>query len=79
MDGSNITQTIIDTINSIFSTLFSSIDNSIYSVLDRLVFVDSDVVNNGFMSNFLNGNSNRSLIIIANSLLFAFAIYLSVV
>ena len=75
MDSSNITQTIIDTINSIFSTLFSSIDNSIYSILDKLVFVDSDVVSNGFMSSFLNGSSNRSLIIIANSLLFAFAIY----
>ena len=35
----NLTDVIIKTINSIFQTLFSSIDNSIYSFLDDIVFV----------------------------------------
>ena len=39
----NLTDVIIKTINSIFQTLFSSIDNSIYSFLDDIVFVDSNI------------------------------------
>ena len=40
-----ITQTIIDTINYIFETLLSSIDNSLYSLLDSLTFINSDILN----------------------------------
>ena len=43
-DSSNITQIIIDTINTIFETLFSSIDNNLYSVLDEITFVNSDIL-----------------------------------
>ena len=45
----NITQTIIDTINTIFETLFASIDNNLYSVLDEITFINSDILND---SNF---------------------------
>ena len=41
----NITQTIIDTINTIFESLFSSIDNNLYSVLDNITFIGSDILN----------------------------------
>lgn len=40
----NITQTIIDTINYIFETLLSSIDNNLYDVLDKLTFIDSNIL-----------------------------------
>ena len=34
MEQSNITQIIIDTINTILGNLFSSIDNNLYNLLD---------------------------------------------
>ena len=40
----DITQLIINTINTIFETLFSSIDNSLYSVLDKVTFINSDIL-----------------------------------
>lgn len=73
--SSNITQTIINTINSIFSTLFSSIDNNLYSMLDRLMFVNEDILNESFFKHFLGNSMSNSLLIIANSLLFAFTLY----
>ena len=67
------TQTIIDTINKIFSMLFSSLDLSIYSLLDKTVFINSSIVNDKFFS--LAFNSSFGLSIIANALLAGFFIY----
>ena len=41
---SEITTNIINTINTIFESLFSSIDNSLYEILDNLVFINSDIL-----------------------------------
>ena len=46
----SIIQTISETINSLFSSLFSSIDNNLYSVLDDIVFIDTDILNDKFIS-----------------------------
>ena len=37
--NSNITSTIIETINTLLGNLFSSIDNNIYDVLDDVTFI----------------------------------------
>ena len=75
MSQSNITQTIIDTINTIFNNLFSSIDNNLYSILDKLLFINTDFLNNSFFENVLGHSVTKSLLIIANSLLVGFTIY----
>ena len=49
----NLTDVIIKTINSIFQTLFSSIDNSIYSFLDDIVFINTDILNESFIQKYL--------------------------
>lgn len=72
---SNITQTIIDTINTIFNNLFSSIDNNLYFILDKLLFVNEDILKQSFLENLLGNSFSKSLLIIANSLLFAFSLY----
>ena len=72
---SNITQTIIDTINSIFNNLFSSIDNNLYSILDKLLFINEDILKESFLENLLGNSFSKSLLIIANSLLFGFSLY----
>lgn len=71
----NISQVIIDTINNLLNTLFSSIDNTVYSTLDRLAFIDTNIFNNSFFNKILGNNSSKSLLIIANSLLFAVCLY----
>ena len=55
----NLTDVIIKTINSIFQTLFSSIDNSIYSFLDDIVFVDSNILSDLFMQKVFGTNSSK--------------------
>lgn len=71
----NITQTIIDTINSIFNTLFSSIDNNLYSILDKLLFINEDILKESFLEHLLGNSFSKSLLIVANSLLFGFSLY----
>ena len=72
---SNITQTIMNTINSIFNNLFSSIDNNLYSTLDKLLFIDENILKESFLENLLGNSVSKSLLIIANSLLFGFLLY----
>ena len=71
----NIAQTIINTINTIFSTLFSSLDNNLYAILDKLLFVNENILKKTFFENLLGNSISNSLIIIANSLLVGFTIY----
>ncbi len=53
LEQSNVTQTILNTINYIFETLLSSIDNRLYGILDDLTFVSSDILHdNYFFENF---------------------------
>ena len=75
LNYSNITQTIIDTINNIFNTLFSSIDNNLYSILDKLLFINEDILKQSFLQNLLGTSLSKSLLIIANSLIFGFSLY----
>lgn len=74
-DSSNITQTIIDTINSIFENLFSSIDNNLYSVLDEITFISSDILNHKNFENIFGTSTSNGLLLIANSLLLGFILY----
>ena len=71
----NITQTIINTINSIFQSLFSSIDNNLYSILDKLLFIQEDILKESFLENLLGNSISKSLLVIANSLLVGFSLY----
>lgn len=74
----NITQTIIDTINSIFETLFASINNNLYSVLDKVTFIDSNILNDKNFENIFGNSTSNGILLIANSLLLGFIIYYSV-
>ena len=71
----NITQTIIDTINNIFETLFASIDNNLYSVLDEITFIDSDILNNQNFERLFGTTTSNGILLIANSLLVGFILY----
>lgn len=72
----NIVDTITQTINNLFSNLFSSIDNSLYSILDDLLFINVDILDNKYL-NMIFGSSSSGLILICNSLLIGFCLYYS--
>lgn len=52
-------QTIIDTINKIFSQLFSSLDITMYSILDKTVFINSSILDDRLFSTAFNSNSEQ--------------------
>lgn len=72
---SSIIQTISETINSLLSSLFSSIDNNIYSVLDDIIFIDTDILNDKFISSIFGTSTTIGLTLLSNSLLIGFAIF----
>lgn len=76
-NSSNITQIIMDTINSILETLFSSIDNSLYSVLDDVTFIQSDILQDSNFENLFGTSASNGILLIANSFLLAFILYYS--
>ena len=74
---SEITNSIINTINAIFSNLFSSVDNSLYEILDNLVFINNNVLKDKHFSNIFGISTNNGILLIANSLLVGFMLYYS--
>lgn len=74
----DITQIIIDTINTIFENLFSSIDNSLYDVLDKVTFISSDILRDSNFETIFGTSSSNGILLIANSLLLGFLIYYAI-
>lgn len=71
----NLTDAIYQSLNDIFSNLFSSIDNSIYSLLDNLCFIDTDILNNSAISKLVGNNATSGFLLICNALVLGFIIY----
>lgn len=69
MDNNNVTQTIISTINFIFEQLFGSVDNNLYSTLDNITFINSDILKNNYFEKILGTSTTNGILLISNSLL----------
>ena len=74
-NSTDITKIIIDTINTIFETLFSSIDNNLYSILDDITFINSNVLQDKNFENLFGTSASNGILLIANSFLLAFILY----
>ena len=77
MEQSNITEIIINTINTILGNLFSSIDNNLYSLLDDITFISSDILNDRNFEKIFGSSSSNGILLIANSLLLGIILYFS--
>lgn len=75
MESSQISSLISTTINDMFYKIFSSIDNSIYTVLDDFTFIDSDILNDEYFIDIFGLSSKAGVLLIANSLVFGYLIY----
>ena len=78
MDTNFATQTIISTINSIFEQLFSSLDNNLYETLDKITFINSDILKTNYFENILGTSTTNGILLISNSLLIAYLLYYSI-
>ena len=78
MNENNITQIIIDTINTILGNLFSSIDNNLYSILDDITFKISDILKDKNFENIFGTSTSNGILLIANSLLLGFLLYFAI-
>ena len=74
----NITQTIISTINTIFENILSSIDNNLYSVLDDITFISSDILTDKNFEKIFGTSASNGILLIANSLLLGFLLYYAI-
>ena len=77
-NNSNITSIIIETINTLLSNLFSSMDNNIYDVLDDITFISSDILYDSYFENILGTSASNGILLISNSLLFGFVLYYAI-
>lgn len=73
----NFTQIILESINELFSMIFSSIDNTIYSSLDSLTFINSNILSDGNFQKILGQSANDGILLVCNSLILGFIIYYS--
>ena len=78
MYENNITQIIIDSINTILGNLFSSIDNNLYSILDDITFINSDILKDKNFENIFGTSTSNGILLIANSLLLGFLLYFAI-
>ena len=77
MDSFQISSIISSTINEMFYKIFSSIDNSIYSVLDDFTFIGTDILSDKYFSNLFGSSSKSGILLIANALVFGYLLYYS--
>ena len=68
MEQQNISFMIFETINNLLNNLLTSIDTTLYEVLDELVFIDTNILKVPFFAKIFGSYSNNGLLLIANSI-----------
>jgi hypothetical protein len=74
----NVASIIIDSINAIFQTLFSSIDTNVSSILDEVTFINSDILDTSYFSNIFGTSSSNGILLVANALIIGFLLFYAV-
>ena len=73
--SSDVTTSIINTINTIFDKMFSSIDKNLYEILDDLTFISSNILDDKHFGKILGTSTSNGILLIANALLIGFLLY----
>lgn len=71
----NIVSSLLESINSIFSSLISSINNNIYTVLDDLLFINTNIMEDSKLLDIIGLESGSGIIAICNALIYGFMLY----
>ena len=76
--NSNMSQLVIETINTIFEKLFTSIDTKLYEVLDDLTFINSEILEDKYFGKIFGTSASNGILLISNSLLIGLILYYAV-
>ena len=76
--SSDVTTSVINTINTIFDKLFSSIDEKLYEILDDLTFIGPKILEDKHFDKILGTSITNGILLIANSLLIGFLLYFAI-
>ena len=71
----NVTEVIFETINTLFSGLFSSIDNNLYPILDDITFINTDILTDSPLEKFLGSTTQNGILLICNAFLIGLLLY----
>lgn len=66
---------IIKAINSMFVSLFSSIDSNIYEKLDSITFIDSSIINSSSIQKLLGNNGKSGFVYLCDAMLLGIFIF----
>ena len=80
MSGETLTTTeianiILETTNTLCSNMLQSIDQNIYPLLDKIIFIDKTITTDSYFEKIFGSSSTSGVLILANCLFFAFALY----
>ena len=78
MEESNLTDTVTRTINDIFGKLFSSFDNKIYELLDKITFINTDIIDKSSFTKIFGKSSSEGILLICNALILGVIIFYSI-
>jgi len=73
----NITEVISGVINSLLESLFNSIDSNLFTILDDITFLNTDILKTDSFEKILGTSSVSGILLVANSLLIGFILYYS--
>lgn len=71
----DITQLILETANSLCTTMLESIDNNIYPLLDKVIFIDETITTDSYFEKIFGTSHMSGVLMLSNCLLFAFILY----
>lgn len=74
---SNVTTSILESINTLLGYLFSSVDNNVYSILDDITFISSDIIYDSYFEKILGTSVSNGILLISNSLILGIILYYS--
>ena len=77
-NNANVSSAVIETINTIFGNIFSSIDMNLFKILDELTFIKSDILNDKYFGKIFGTSATNGILLVSNSLLIGFILYFAV-
>ncbi len=78
MEENKVSESIYNIINELFSKLFSSVDNSIYGILDEITFINKDIIEGSNFQKILGNSGTNGILLICNALVLGFIVFFSI-
>ncbi len=71
----SLSSSIIEALNSIFSNLFSSVDNGVYEILDKITFIDTKIIEKQSFIKLFGKNGTSGILLVCNSLILGIFVF----